>query len=131
MEKPELSLTLIPAPGDPPQFHTPECQKDLWRFQQSIGSQGTEIYSEIDLREGGGASAGWYLGEFFIKLAPGIGPVAGAAIGAWLHAKYGRKVRLKVGDIEAEAQTEEQVKRLLEHAEEFRQRNQPKVVHEP
>jgi hypothetical protein len=57
--------------------------------------------------------------------------VIAAAAGAWLHARYGRKVRLKVGDIEAEAQTEKQVQRLLEQAEEFQNRNKSKVIHEP
>jgi hypothetical protein len=42
----------------------------------------------------------------------------------------GRKVRLKIGDIEAEAQSEKQVQRLLEQAEEF-QKRQSKMIHEP
>jgi hypothetical protein len=40
-------------------------------------------------------------------------------------------VRLKIGDIEAEAQTAEEVERLIARAHEIQQRNQPKVIHEP
>ena len=59
--------------------------------------------------------------------APYIAAIAGV-VGAWLHAKYGRKARLKIGDVEAEAQTVEEVERLLAHALEIKQNNQPKRV---
>jgi len=51
------------------------------------------------------------------------------AVFAWLRARYGRKVRLKVGEIEIEAQTAEQVKTLLNHVEEVHQRNQRRTIH--
>jgi hypothetical protein len=38
---------------------------------------------------------------------------------------------LKIGDIEAEAQTAEEVEKLLDKAHEIQQRSQPKVIHEP
>ena len=57
-----------------------------------------------------------------------MGPVVTAAAGAWLHAKYGRKVRLKIGDIEAEAQSVEEVEKLIARAQEIQQANQPKKV---
>lgn len=71
------------------------------------------------------------LGEFFIKVGPTVWPILGTAIGAWLHARYGRKVRLKVGDVEAEAETVGEVEKHLAKAQEIHQRNQPKVIHEP
>jgi hypothetical protein len=48
-----------------------------------------------------------------------LAPVLGGLIGAWLQAKYRRKVRLKIGEIEAEAQTVEEVEKLFRRAEEF------------
>ena len=39
-----------------------------------------------------------------------------AVAGAWAQARFGRKVRLKVGDIEAEASTAEEIERLLANA---------------
>jgi hypothetical protein len=41
-----------------------------------------------------------------------------------------RKVRLKIGDIEAEAQTVKEVEKLLARAQEMQRSNQPKVIHE-
>lgn len=51
-------------------------------------------------------------------------------VGAWLHARYGRKFRLKVGEkeIEAEAPTLHAVERLLKRGEELQQHNQPKAI---
>ncbi|MGH9345479.1 MAG: hypothetical protein ACRD19_17160 [Terriglobia bacterium] len=45
-------------------------------------------------------------------------PISGLT-GAWLHAKYGRKMRLKVGEIEVEAQTYKEIKELLAMAQDF------------
>jgi hypothetical protein len=60
----------------------------------------------------------------------GHGPMLVTAVAAWLHGRSGRKVRLKVGEIEAEAQTVKKVKKLLKQAEKLQQRNQPKAIHE-
>lgn len=57
-------------------------------------------------------------------------PVLGGLIGAWLQAKYGRKVRLKMAEIEAEDQTVERVEEFFRRAEEFAKKNQSKS-HEP
>jgi hypothetical protein len=52
---------------------------------------------------------------------------------AWLHGRYSRKVRLKIGsgEIEVEAPTLAEVKSLLREAEEYERRNQRMVIHEP
>ncbi|MGA3200404.1 MAG: hypothetical protein ABSD89_13520 [Halobacteriota archaeon] len=132
MEDPRLELTLIRAADDPP-LRNQAYQQELRNFKESLQSQGFKVSFTIDLIEAAaGDSQATYLGGFIIQLmhSPLAGVIAAAA-GAWLHARYGRKVRLKVGDIEAEAQTEKQVQRLLEQAEEFQNRNKSKVIHEP
>jgi hypothetical protein len=60
-------------------------------------------------------------GEFIISLAPILSPAFGAALGAWLQGRRGRKVRVKFDDIEIEAQTREQVEILLARLETLRQ----------
>ena len=132
MEDPRLELTLIRAADDPP-LRNQAYQQELRNFKESLQSQAFKVSLTIDLIEAAaGDSQATYLGGFIIQLmhSPLAGVIAAAA-GAWLHARYGRKVRLKVGDIEAEAQTEKQVQRLLEQAEEFQNRNKSKVIHEP
>ena len=71
-------------------------------------------------------------GEFVLQLAATVAPlvgVLGTALGAWLHARYGRKVRLRIGDIEAEGQNIDDVNALLRRAVEFQQASQPKLIH--
>jgi hypothetical protein len=128
-----VQLALIPAPDDPPLKSAP-YQKELAEFREFLEGQGHLVGSIKD------ALLGMFgecpvpltlLGDFTVKLAAIAGPALGTGIGAWLHAKYGRKVRLKIGDIEAEAQTREEVEKLLERAQEIQQRNLPKVIREP
>ena len=38
------------------------------------------------------------MGKYTLELAKVAGPVLAAIAGAWLQARYGRKVRLKIGD---------------------------------
>jgi hypothetical protein len=64
-------------------------------------------------------AVGGYTGEIAV-LASAIGPVLTGVLGAWLQSKAGRKVRLKDGDIEVEAQTSQEVKELYKLAVEQR-----------
>ena len=76
----------------------------------------------VELEESAGSDTVW-LGTFTVDLAKTVGPALGAlgvAVAAWLG-RYGRKVRLKIGDFEAEARTVEEVEKLMEHAKRFRQ----------
>lgn len=54
--------------------------------------------------------------EFTKTAGPIIGPVVGAALAAWLQGRAGRKLRLKAGNIEVEAGSEEELRRLLDIA---------------
>ena len=69
-------------------------------------------------------------GEFLLTLTDKIGPALIAGIAGWLHGRSGRKVRLKVGDIEAEAPTTEDVEKLVALVEEIQQRNRRKALEE-
>ncbi|MCU0228561.1 MAG: hypothetical protein MUF01_13070 [Bryobacterales bacterium] len=69
------------------------------------------------------------MGEFIIQLVNS--PLAVGIVGAlgdWLAARHQRKVRLKIGNIEVDAQTEQVVTRLLTEAEACRQRTQRKRI---
>jgi hypothetical protein len=112
-EKLELSVVLVPAEGDPA-VHTPEYQLGLREFMESLRAQDTEFNSRMHLVESTGGG-GFHLGEFGI-LAATIVPLAGL-LGAWLKAKHGRKVKLKIKDFSAEASSVEEIDELLKLAE--------------
>ena len=135
MPVPELTITLLPALDDAP-LRSNGYQRELRRFEESLVAQGLEVGSSIELRESGvpdtlAVIIPPYLGDFTIKLAATVGPALGTLMGAWLHGRYGRKVRLKIGDIEAEAQNVDQVEKLLQQAEQFQQRSQQKIIGKP
>jgi hypothetical protein len=123
-----LVLTLVAAPDDP-SLNDPSYQRGLIEVVDELTHQGVEVSSHIALREAVGSTAS-YFGEFGIRLAVALVPALCAAVGAWLHARYGRKVRVKIGEkeIEAEAQTIGDVEKLLKLGEEFKERNRPKVI---
>jgi hypothetical protein len=67
-------------------------------------------------REGGIAAIAVYV----LPIAQAIAPILGPALGAWLQGRGGRKLYLKVGDLEVEARTLEEVDQLLERARALR-----------
>ncbi|SDN00205.1 hypothetical protein SAMN05216360_10531 [Methylobacterium phyllostachyos] len=72
-------------------------------------------------------AVGFALPEYIIPLAQAVGPTLGVILVAWLQGRAGRKVRLKVGDVEAEARTADEVERLLNKAAEMqRAKDEPK-----
>jgi hypothetical protein len=111
---PAIGLTLIPASDETPAATGDERTPGYYEVSVQLRPHYQFEGINIDLR-----------------LVTALGPVIGGVAGAWFHARYGRKVRLKVGELEAEAQTIEEVEKLLERAQEIQQRNQPKVIHEP
>ena len=73
---------------------------------------------------GGG---GGLTGEFGIHLAQLVlgSAVVGKVLVAWIQARAGRKARLKIGDVEAEAQTPEGVEALLQAAKRYQAEQPP------
>ncbi len=142
MDAPELQLTLIPAPDEP----LPENLDELRQQFESLGLERQHPANRVKPA----TFAAWVLGPFTLgigltagtaasigaatfatfakQFAESAGPLLATALGAWLHARYGRKVRIKVGEIEAEAQTPEELEKLLEKAQEIRERNEPKKI---
>lgn len=61
------------------------------------------------------------IGEIVIPLTQTLGPPFFTLLGAWLTARYGRKIRVKIGDVEAEGQTVEEIEALLRKAKEYQE----------
>jgi hypothetical protein len=66
----------------------------------------------------------------FLAFAKLLGPATIAAVGGWLAGRNGRKVKIKVGEIEAEANSVEQLDEVLERVGRIKRANEPKRIHE-
>ena len=96
----------------------PAFQEELSSFSEALratGANHSQYAIVFDADEGGG----YPLAQFAIVVVPPVVSAAAAVCGAWVQARYGRKVRLKIGDVEAEGRTAEEIERLLEQAAEF------------
>ena len=109
-----MRLTLVRAENDAASF-SPAYQGELRQFYQLVRADGIRISAITFTLDSVGASGG-LVGEFVIPLAQVIGPMLGGAAVAWLQGRAGRKLRLKVGDVDVEAHTPEEIMRLLEQA---------------
>lgn len=114
-----LGVTPVPALDEP-------ATESLEQLQQEISECEDFIFAQ--LRERGNVFVGASIG---LQGMLAVAPALCTALGAWLHARYGRKVRLKIGEIEVEAQTREEVEKLLAKALEIQRNNEPKKLHEP
>jgi hypothetical protein len=129
----DIRLRLIAASDDRDEASFEEILNTLVKLR--------EFTSHLEYEDANGMVVGTFehgsllcydVGMTVIKVAQTLGSIGlGGIAGAWLQAKNGRKVRLKVGDIEAEAQTAEEVERLLAKAQEIQQLNEPKKIHDP
>jgi len=132
MKRPQLELRLILGPNDPP-LTSAMCQEALRAFVGAVSAAGFDVSATSRLLESADALGGGGLsGRFIIDLVTNknLWLVLGPIITAWLTRRNGRKIRVKVGDIEVEAHTPEDVEKLLTKAQEIQDRNRPKVIHE-
>jgi hypothetical protein len=113
-----LRLTFVRSTDDEAAF-SPNYQTELRQFYQLVRADNVRINAVAFTMDSVVASGG-LVGEFVIPLAQVIGPVLGGAAVAWLQGRAGRKLRLKVGDIEVEARTPKEIEQLLERAQALR-----------
>jgi hypothetical protein len=117
MAESNLHLTLVPDLHDPP-VPSEASQQELEKFRDSLQAGGIPSSYGVQLRESAEGAA-ILQGDFTIRLLTALGPVLGTAAGAWLHARCGRTVRLKVGEFEGEAQTVQELQHLVQLADEY------------
>jgi hypothetical protein len=119
MDQARIEIELLRAPDDTC-VNEPEFQNELREFSRSLHAAGA-IFSQRAMAFDSVEALGYPLAEFVIKtLAPAVIPAAAAVCGAWVQARYGRRVRLKIGDVEAEGRTTAEVEDLLKQAASFR-----------
>lgn len=119
-ETPE-GFTLIPAPDEPDTAvrHIPLPGRGLLRGAAAMTGRGFPAGYE---RKSAGPLMGWELPALVTALAPAVVGAAGAAAVAWLNGRSGRRVKVKVDDLEAEAGSVAELEKVMKMAQTFRQR---------
>jgi hypothetical protein len=110
----DLEMFLLRASDDPHQF-SDEIQAELSGIHDSLRKRGVSV-SSVAAHPAGDTD----IGQFLITLGPPAIAAIAAVAGAWVQARFGRKVRLKFGDIEAEARTPGEIEELLNRVSAFR-----------
>lgn len=112
----KLTLSLIGAPDDGDEQNE-AYQNELRRIERGLRDTGAQIAPQAIFRKNASASA-ILTGDFLIVVQT-LGP-AFTYLGVWIQSRLGRKVRIKIGDIEVEAATAQEAERLLERARAIR-----------
>lgn len=135
LREPRLSLQLIPA--EDPAIDSPQHGEDVRQLQRSLEEQGVRCNtSEQQLNRSlwSRCSRGPEPdpATLIVELADAFGPALGEILDAWLRARPGRKVRLKVPrfKIEAEVQTVEEIKDFIARAQELQHSALAQATHE-
>lgn len=110
----DAELTFVPANNDP-FWNSPAYQDGLLGVQRDLERLDPGTRSLALLMESAESSA--LLHGIFTVTVDKVLPLAGTAVASWLAGRQGRKVRLKVGDIEAEAGSVEEIDQLLVSAQ--------------
>lgn len=120
MEPTTIHIRLLPGSEDAP-LTAAGFQDDLRAFEQSLRAGGLTPSVGLDFLSAAGSDTPVVLTGCFGLAATALS-VLGTLLGAWLNAKFGRKVHLKIGadgEIEADAQTAADVEQLLAAARSF------------
>ena len=119
-EEGEFTLELLKA-EDEPGGGDEHFQQDSLRFSAALRADSIP-FSQSALALDAVDAHGFPLPEFVFAMKvlgpPAITAIAGYAV-AWTQGRSGRKVRIKIGEIEAEGRTIEEVTQLLEKAASF------------
>lgn len=114
---PDLSISFTASPDDP-EYRDPAYQAELYAIEKALKGDGLRVQSAANFQKSGTGGT-WLTGDFVIYLK-NVGPYIPPIIVAWITARTGRKVRIKVGDTEIEAANVEQIKTLLETVEKLK-----------
>ncbi len=123
----EIKFILKRSPEDEPQFSR-EYQDEMGKVFTAFRNDGVKVQARAFAMDAIDAVGG-ATGEF-LAFAKVLGPASIAALGGWLAGRNGRKVRIKVGEIEAEANSVEQLDHVLERVAKIKRDNEPKRIHE-
>jgi hypothetical protein len=110
----ELQISMIPSPEDPP-WRSDDYQSELRNLGLALKADGLEIHEvgSHPIRSGGTPPIS---GEWKVALGAALEPTLKTPVGAWLQARRGRTARLRIGEIEADVRTVEELARVIKIA---------------
>lgn len=112
-----IKIVLKRSPEDGPQFGR-EHQADISKVFSAFHDDGIKIQATAFAMDAVDAVGG-ATGEF-LALAKILGPAAIAGLSGWLAGRNGRKVKIKVGDVEAEANSVKELDEVLKRVEKIK-----------
>lgn len=112
----EIELVLVPSPDDAPPFST-EYQSELREFAKQAGARSQRAFAMDSIVGGGGP-----LGEFIFDNAGTLITALTTICGIWIRARYGRKLKLKVGNVVLEANTTQEIESLVNQVKALREK---------
>ena len=107
----ELQITMIPSPEDMPWKSDP-YQSELRNLGLTLRADGLDIH-DIAPRAVSAGTPHPISGDWSINLGATLEPTLKAPLGTWLQARRGRTVRLKIGAIEADIRTIEELSDVI------------------
>jgi hypothetical protein len=110
----ELQISMIPSPEDPP-WRSDDYQSELRKLGLALRGGGLEIH-EVGSHPVRSGETSPISGEWRVKLGATLEPILKAPVGFWLQARRGRTARLKIGEIEADVRTAEELARVIKIA---------------
>lgn len=102
---------------DEPALNDPALASDIKRFEALLGDAGGPVGIVCCAAN---APDLVLVGHYIVTVAPVAGGALLTAIAGWLKARFGRKISLRIGDIEAQASSIAEVELLLAKAKAFR-----------
>ena len=110
----ELQISMIPSPEDPP-WRSDNYQSELRKLGLALKGDGLEI-QEVGSHPVRSGETSPISGEWKVKLGATLEPILKAPVGSWLQARRGRTARLRIGEIEADVRTAEELARVIKIA---------------
>jgi hypothetical protein len=123
----KIRFILKRSPEDEAQFNR-EHQARMGKVFTAFYNEGIKIEATalaMDAADAVGGAAGE-----FLAFAKALGPATIGALGVWLTDRNGRKVKIKIGKIEMEANSVKQLDEVMERLGRIKCGNEPKRIHE-
>ena len=110
----EIKMELVRSPDDPKR-NDPAYVAEVMATAQRMLDSGIR-FNQRGMAFDAVAGGGFPLADFTLQVIQATAPALAAIVAAWIARKPGRRVKLKVGTVEIEGNSADEVKKLVESA---------------